>query len=781
MTVRGNFSLSAFLSAVFLAAALGVSGATAQNIKSFPQAEGFGAEATGGRGGVVYHVTSLGDSNTPGTLRYGIESLNPNVPVTIVFDVGGWINLNENLGIVRSNVTIAGQTAPGDGIGVRNRKFSVGGDDIVVRHVHFAYGKTAAAANDTVNVNNNSSDVIFDHIAAVMSRDEAFSAQSTNLTLQWSTVSYGLQTHSAGSLLEQPTNLSFHHNLWAHNHTRNPKARVQGAFDYVNNVVYDYDIGFIAGDSGTTDYFWPNNFDGNTFITGPNDSGNRMITDGHAENTGLYFGTNHYDGDGDTQHDPEVYTGSSRNLGNVVSGSYTRVTTPYPVADPIWQDANPEAAYQRVLSEFGPKPTHRNDLNSLLAANVVNRTGFQISTQTQLPISDGGWGEILGGAAPLDTDRDGMPDAWEERYGLSPTVANNNGDFDSDGFTDLEEYLNDLAAFKATGPLEFSGTGRYADWNNWTRRWEPSRVDDVWVNVGVATVDAVGQRAGDLHLGAAAGSDGTLAVTGGGIEVTSDLTVGGAGLGAVEQTGGKVHVLEGGVAIQNGQYRLAGGVLQSPALSKGSAGDFLFEGGELQVGLVEFDLQNDGGVLSPGMGVGETHVVGDLTLEAGVLRVEVGSSSAADLLTVDGDATLGGALEVLFVGDFAPTAGEWRILSAASIAGEFHSLPEGFSLRTAGGDLMLVLGDPLSGDYNGDGLVDAADYTVWRESLGQAVMPGSGADGDGDGEVGQGDYAVWSSHYGESAGAASTTPEPSGVILAALVAATSVGGGLRKR
>jgi hypothetical protein len=779
MAVRGKLSLLTALAVAVMAA---VHNAPAQNIKSFPQAEGFGAEATGGRGGVVYHVTSLGDSNTPGTLRYGIESLNPNVPVTIVFDVGGWINLNENLGVTRNNVTIAGQTAPGDGVGVRNRKFSVGGDDIVVRHVHFAYGSTPAASNDTINVNNNSSDVIFDHVAAVMSRDEAFSAQSTNLTLQWSTVSYGLQTHSAGSLLEQPTNLSFHHNLWAHNHTRNPKARVQGAFDYINNVVYDYGIGFIAGDSGTTDYFWPNNFDGNVFVTGPNDAGNKMITDGHAVNTGLYFGTNLYDGDGDATHDPEVYTGSSRNLGNVVSGSYTRVTTPYPVADPIWQEATPEAAYQRVLAEFGPNPTHRNDLNSLLASNVTNRTGFQISSQTQLPISGGGWGEIVGAPAPTDTDGDGMPDAWEEKIGLPTTVANNNGDFDSDGFTDLEEYLNDLAAFKATGALEFSGTGRYADWSNWTRRWEPSRVDEVQVNSGVASVDAIGQRAGDLRLGATPGSNGALAVTGGGIEVTSDLTIGGAGLGAVEQTGGVVRLLEGGVAIEKGQYHLAGGVLQSPTLSKGANGAFLFEGGELRVGLVGFDLLNEGGVISPGgVGVGETHVTGDVTLEAGSLRIEIASSTMADLLTIEGLATFGGDLEVHFLDDFAPTSGAWLILSAASMAGEFDSLPERFTVQQSGADLLLVLGDGLYGDYNNDGVVDAADYTVWRDSVGQMTPPGTGADGDGDGEIGQGDYDLWRNHYGESIETAQSTPEPSSVATATIAWIASWGSFARRR
>ena len=123
-----------------------------------------GAEATGGRGGSVYHVTTLADGNTPGTLRYGLTTFSPAAPVTVVFDVGGWINLSSNLGITRNNVTIAGQTAPG-GIGVRGGKFSVGGDDIIVRHMRFKPGKDSGR-NDSVNTNNNAQRVIYDHISA---------------------------------------------------------------------------------------------------------------------------------------------------------------------------------------------------------------------------------------------------------------------------------------------------------------------------------------------------------------------------------------------------------------------------------------------------------------------------------------------------------------------------------------------------------------------------------------------------------------------------------------
>ncbi len=242
-------------------------------IKSFPQAEGAGQLAVGGRGGDVYHVTKLSDDGSVGTLRHGIESASTSGR-TIVFDVGGWITLNSKLGIVKEkrHITIAGQTAPGGGIGVRGNQFSVGGDDIIVRHMRFRPGK-AAGRVDSVGVNADAENVIFDHVSAGFSYDENFSTQATDLTVQFSTVNYGLVDHSAGSLIEQARRLSFHHNLYAHNHTRNPKARVNDTIDWINNVVYDYNNGFIAGDSDTTDYFWTANVDGNYFITGPGDTG----------------------------------------------------------------------------------------------------------------------------------------------------------------------------------------------------------------------------------------------------------------------------------------------------------------------------------------------------------------------------------------------------------------------------------------------------------------------------------------------------------------------------
>lgn len=666
-------------------------------IKAFPQAEGYGANAKGGRGGDVYHVMNLNDSGA-GSLRFGIDNAPANGR-TIVFDVGGWITLNSKLGVTRDNITIAGQTAPGGGIGLKGNQMSVGADNVVLRHLRIRPGKGAGRV-DSLSISSGSN-VIFDHISAGFSYDENASANAldrhgvSNLTLQYSSVAFGLEDHSAGSLIQDSDNLSYHHNLYAHNNTRNPKARVEGGgMEWLGNVVYDYNNGFIAGDSATTDYFWKVTFDGNSYITGPGDTGRPMITSGLAQNYGAYFGTNAYDNDGNTTHNPTNYTGNGINasgLGGVVSGSYTWSAVPYGNSG-VWLANIPQENYLRTLEQFGATPWNRDEVDSLLASDVANRQGAIISHENALVargVTNGGFGTLAGGVKPPDTDNDGISNAWEIKHGTNPNVANNNGDGDFDGFTDLEEYLNDLAAFKAIGPLEFSGVGRYADWKRWTNRWEPSRLDDVRINNAAAFVDANGQKAGTLRVG----QTGRLYVTSGWLEVTSDLEVGGDSSGSVRQYGGEVRTLAGHVDVEDGDYQLIGGRLATPLLTKGANGTFEFTGGELAADVVAFELVNQGGTIAPGTGIGSTSVLGDLTLEAGSLKIDVASGMLLDTLTVDGTITLGGALNVSLLGGYLPTNGQsWQLLTSAGISGLFASITPGFSVQQRGSSLWLVAG-----------------------------------------------------------------------------------------
>ncbi len=677
---------------------LTVANLASAQIKAFPQAEGYGAASKGGRGGDVYHVTNLNDSGA-GSLRFGLDNA-PSSGRTVVFDVGGWITINSKLGVTHSNITIAGQTAPG-GIGLKGNQMSVGASNVVLRHLRVRPGKSAGRL-DSLSISSGH-DVIFDHVSAGFSYDENASANAldrhgiSNLTMQYSSVAFGLEDHSAGSLIQDSDNLSYHHNLYAHNHTRNPKARVEGSgMEWLGNVVYDYDNGFIAGDSETTDYFWKATFDGNTYITGPGDTGRPMISNGHDYNYGVYFGTNAYDNDGNAISNPTNYTGNgvdATGLSGVVSGSYTWAAAPYGDSG-VWLGGTPQANYERTLEQFGATPWNRDEVDSLLASDVINRQGAIISNENELVargVSNNGIGTLVGGVKPPDADNDGIPNDWELRHGTNPNVASNNGDFDFDGYTDLEEYLNDLAAFPAIGALEFSGVGRYADWKRWTNRWEPSRLDEVHVgNNGAAFVDAVGQTAGSLRVAQLA----RLYVTSGWLEVADDLVVGSDGAGSVRQYGGEVRVLGGVVDVEDGDYQLLGGVLSTPVLAKSATGTFAFTGGVLDAGTVAFDLVNQGGTLDPGQdSIGGTSVVGDLTLSAGALEIDVASNLLADVLTVDGTATLGGALHVSLLGGYVPAVGQsWQLLSATQILGSFSSITPGYSVQQQGNSLWLVAG-----------------------------------------------------------------------------------------
>ncbi|MGD9635986.1 MAG: PEP-CTERM sorting domain-containing protein, partial [Pirellulales bacterium] len=666
-----------------------LNGSAFAQIKAFPQAEGFGAVAKGGRGGDVYHVTNLNDTGA-GSLRYGIDNA-PMSGRTIVFDVGGWITIGSKLGINsdKHNITIAGQTAPG-GIGIRGDQFSVGGDDIVIRHMRFRPGKDAGRV-DSAGANSDAQRVIYDHISAGFSHDENFSVAASDFTLQYSDVSFGLEDHSAGSLIEQAQRLSFHHNLYAHNNTRNPKARVNETIDWVNNITYDYNNGFIAGDSDTTDYFWTANVDGNYYITGPGDTGRPMVVLGRSWNYGLYFGTNAFDNDGDAVHDGALYIGNGidgTGLAGVVTGTYTWAAAPY-ATPALWKNATPQAAYERVLAEFGATPWDRDEVDALLYNDVVNRTGTIIAHENELVargVTNGGFGALGGGSASPDTDGDGIPNYWEAKHGTNPAVANNNGDFDFDGYTDLEEYLNDRAAFAAPGPLEFTGIGRYADWRRWTNRWEPSRLDDVRINNAAAFVDAVGQKAGSLRLN----QNARLYVTSGWLEVTNTLTV---SAGRVEQHGGEVRVLQGGVLIFAGQYLLLGGQLNTPMLVKNDGAEFSFTGGKLQAGLIDFDLDLHGGTLATNaateLGITSTFVQGDLTIHSGVIEVLL--DHLVGSVAVDGVATLGGSLAVAPQPGFTPTVGQsWQVLTADNIFGSFNNIAPGYTVEQIEDSLWLT-------------------------------------------------------------------------------------------
>lgn len=386
---------------------------------AFPGAAGFGAALTGGRGGTVYHVTNLNDSGA-GSFRDAVSQ----GPRIVVFDVGGYINLASPLSI-KSNITVAGQTAPGDGVATRGYQVSLSNaDNVIVRYMRFRHGLTPNQNRDGITINEGSNQ-IFDHVSVSWGRDENFSINSsTNITVQNSIISEGLDPHSCGGLI-QSDGVTLFRNLYAHNKTRNPK--VKGRNQFVNNVVYNWGSdAYIEGDSaGRSDA----NVIGNYFVKGPSTGSGGPFTRGNL-NFHIYASGNYYDADKNGALDGRPTT--TADLGNVV-------VEPVPFDFPAIAAGSAAAAYQAVVDQAGAS-LRRDSVDRRLISELTGQTGAIITD----PAAVGGFGALAGGTAPADGDRDGMPDAWERFNGLDPASAADGDDYGADGYTNVERYLNGL-------------------------------------------------------------------------------------------------------------------------------------------------------------------------------------------------------------------------------------------------------------------------------------------------------------------------------------------------
>jgi hypothetical protein len=396
---------------------------------AFPGAEGFGRFATGGRGGSVYHVTNLNDSG-PGSFRDAVSQSNR----TVVFDVGGVINIAERV-VVSSNVTIAGQTAPGDGIVIYGNGLShTNAHNSITRFIRVRMGVGGDSGKDAMTIARGH-DMIFDHISVSWGRDGTFDInydsgyEIYNITIQDSIISQGLISHSTGGLIQSTGGVSLLRNLWIDNNTRNPK--VKGINEYVNNVVYNWDVAaYILGDSTSDSYA---NILNNYFIYGPN-SGADPFTRGNL-NFHVYAADNYKDTDKDGVLDGSV-------IPQAEYGTVDWQTTPY--AYPSLTPMDTTKAYYIVTSRAGSyMPRDQVDEQLIAELTSLGTLGELITTEYDSPMN--GPGTLNGGTAPTDTDQDGMPDEWEEAVGSDPNAADNNGDDNGDGYTNLEEYLNWLA------------------------------------------------------------------------------------------------------------------------------------------------------------------------------------------------------------------------------------------------------------------------------------------------------------------------------------------------
>jgi hypothetical protein len=418
-------------------------------VVAFPGAEGAGRWAKGGRGGRVFEVNSLEDSGT-GTLRDAVESRGPR---TVVFRVGGTIDLDDDLVVRDPFLTIAGQTAPGDGITLRGGSLVIAAGEVIVRYLRVRYGDQTNEDNDAVTVSGPGENIIVDHCSASWSIDETLSVTGDRwdkVSVQWCIISEGLDCshhkkgcHGYGSLIRGCCGhkVAYHHNLYAHFRTRMPRpGDYKGItldpagiyFDFRNNVVYDW-LAANPGYDADTDAVANMNFIGNSYVRGPK-SPSRIAFNNSSKEAHAYFAGNTMDGA--VPPDPWSLVTTDRS----VNPASFRLTTPVPL-EPVTTEEAP-TAFARVLKEAGATIPRRDPVDHRIVADVEKRTGKIINSQDEV----GGWPKLATGAPPPDTDHDGLPDAWETSHKLNPRdPADGPRDRDGDGYTNLEEYLDCLA------------------------------------------------------------------------------------------------------------------------------------------------------------------------------------------------------------------------------------------------------------------------------------------------------------------------------------------------
>lgn len=453
--------------------------------EAFPGAEGFGASALGGHNGDVYVVTNT-NSSGPGSFYEGVTTI-PADGRTIVFAVSGQIQLAGGIAtrITSGKLTIAGQTAPGDGILLKGGTLRISGDDVVIRHLRFRHGKNGSGG-DCIDLDSGCQNAILDHISMQFSTDEnisSFGSPPENLTLQWSLNGWGLESHSCGGLWDQ-NHATCHHTLWSHNHTRNPKARPNALLEWTNNVTFDWDIGFIMGDSNTP-AAWKANVINNYFICPPGNIRTTPLEKGWLDrnssrrpNFTVHVSGNLHDMDGDgllngIDRGYGIVQGLEFDINEVVPAYATSPNVPRhyrsvsPVAGSAQLDVEaPLLAYKKIVSnagalrlDWGYSGPLRDEVDERLINNLVTQTANHISTEQNLAgVSNGGFGTFTASASPIDSDRDGMPDLYENALGWNAASQDHSAGITgasyfpagyTGAYTRLEEYLH----FKASPHL----------------------------------------------------------------------------------------------------------------------------------------------------------------------------------------------------------------------------------------------------------------------------------------------------------------------------------------
>jgi fibronectin type 3 domain-containing protein len=438
----------------------------AVDIPAFPGAEGGGKYVTGGRGGEVYIVDTLADYTKnekaiPGSLRDAVSKDNR----TIIFRVGGTIHLKESLNIIGSNLTIAGQTAPGDGITVADYTTNINANNIAIRYVHFRLTDRYPSEDDSLG-SRYYKNIIIDHCSFSWAVDEVVSLyDNVNTTVQWSISSEAMlmTTHQKGRHgyggIWGGKNSTYHHNLIANSTSRNPRfptdKREFDSVDMANNIIYNWGLASTYG-GGEGNY----NVRDNYYKYGPSTYygvRSQLFSEAGTTNydTNMYVGGNYMDSS------PSVTEDNWKGVLKIIDPT-VKHDTPFEVRGEYDNGVAPEnygtyqsvpalTAYEQVLADVGATLPRRDAIDARIVNEVKNRTGYHINSPKEV-----GWlyeDYTTVHSDIVDTDKDGIPDSWELEHGLNPQDASDrnktnlakSGSFASigivPGYTNLEVYL----------------------------------------------------------------------------------------------------------------------------------------------------------------------------------------------------------------------------------------------------------------------------------------------------------------------------------------------------